>query len=251
MIAAEEAKKNSDDERIKEWKDAIEDLREQIDELNEQAFSKATDGIIDNVLDASKEFTDAWLEAFQSTGDGLSGLKDNFNETIQTMLKQQAAMLITSKFAESWKKQLERYINADDLELSAAEAKKWVEDVQQSMPKLSDALNNYFNSMKAAGIDIGTGDSMSGLQKGIQGITESQADILAAYWNSCRFLMSNIDNTLTSLASHVMGGSEIENPMVAQLKIIAQQTTAINALLQGCTKGGHRLGGMGIKIFMD
>lgn len=251
MIAAEEAKKNSDDERIKEWKDAIEDLREQIDELNEQAFSKATDGIIDNVLDAAKEFTDAWLEAFQSTGDGLSGLKDNFNETIQTMLKQQAAMLITSKFAESWKKQLERYINADDLELSAAEAKKWVEDVQQSLPKLNDALNNYFNSMKAAGIDIGTGDSMSGLQKGIQGITESQADILAAYWNSCRFLMSNIDNTLTSLASHVMGGSEIENPMVAQLKIIAQQTTAINALLQGCTKGGHRLGGMGLKIFMD
>lgn len=251
MIAAEEAKKNTDDEKIKEWKDAIEDLREQIDELNEQAFSKATDGIIDNVLDAAKEFTDAWLEAFQSTGDGLSGLKDNFNETIQTMLKQQAAMLITSKFAESWKKQLERYINADDLELSAAEAKKWVEDVQQSMPKLSDALNNYFNSMKAAGIDIGTGDSMSGLSKVISEITESQADILAAYANSCRFFLANIDNTLTSLASHVMGGSEIENPMVAQLKIIAQQTTAINALLQGCTKGGHRLGGMGLKIFMD
>ena len=106
--------------------------------------------------------------------------------------------------------------------------------------------------MKAAGIDLTSGDSnLSGLARGIQGITEEQADILAAYWNSCRFFLSNIDMTLTNLANHVMGTANVESPMVTQLKIIAQQTSAINTLLQSVSRGGHTMGGVGLKVFIN
>ena len=250
MIAAEEAKKKTDDERIKEWKYAIEDLEEQIKELDEKAFNQATGNIIDNVLNAATEFTDAWLEAFKETGDGLSGLEDDLKETVANMLKQQASMLITSTYVEKWKKNLEKYINTDDLELTTTEAKQWVEGVKSTLPQLSNALTEYFNAMKSAGIDLAGGNDMSGLQRGIQGITESQADILAAYLNSVRFYVAEQNTLLQNIATS-LGASNADNPMVEQLKIIASQTTAINNLLQGCTRGGHRLGGIGLKIFMD
>ena len=250
MIAAEEAKKKTDDERIKEWKYAIEDLKEQIKELDEQAFNQATGNIIDNVLNAATEFTDAWLEAFKETGDGLSGLEDDLKETVANMLKQQASMLITSTYVEKWKKNLEKYINTDDLELTTTEAKQWVEGVKNTLPQLSNALTEYFNAMKSAGIDLAGRNEMSGLQRGINGITESQADILAAYLNSVRFYVAEQNTLLQNIATS-LGASNADNPMVEQLKIIASQTTAINTLLQSCVRGGHRLGGTGLKIFMD
>lgn len=250
MIAAEEAKKNTDDERIKEWRYAIEDLREQIKELDEQAFNEATGNILDNVLNAATEFTDAWLEAFKETGNGLTGLEDNFKEAVTNMLKQQASMLITSSYIDKWKKNLEKYINTDDLELTSIEAKQWVEDVKNTLPQLNNALKEYFNAMKGAGIDLGGNYEMSSLQRGLQSMTEDTAQILASYLNSVRFYVAEQNTLLQNIAAS-LGASTIENPMVEQLKIIASQTTAINSLLQSCTKGGHRLGGMGLKIFMD
>lgn len=250
MIAAEEDKKNTDDERIKEWQYAIEDLREQIKELDEQAFNQATGNIIDNVLNAATEFTDAWLEAFKETGNGLTGLEDNFKEAVTNMLKQQASMLITSTYVDKWKKNLEKYINTDDLELTTTEAKQWVEDVKSTLPQLNNALKEYFNAMKGAGIDLGGNYEMSSLQRGLQAMTEDTAQILASYLNSVRFYVAEQNILLQNIAAS-LGASTIENPMVEQLKIIASQTTAINSLLQSCTKGGHRLGGMGLKIFMD
>ena len=250
MIATEEAKKKTDDERIKEWRYAIEDLKEQIEDLDEQAFNQATGNIIDNVLNAATEFTDAWLEAFKETGNGLTGLEDNFKEAVTNMLKQQASMLITSSYIDKWKKNLEKYINTDDLELTSIEAKQWVEDVKETLPQLNNALKEYFNAMKGAGIDLAGGYEMSGLQRSIHSLSEETGQILESYLNSVRFYVAEQNTLLQNIAAS-LGASNVENPMVEQLKIIASQTTAINNLLQGCTKGGHRLGGMGLKIFMD
>ena len=250
MIAAEEDKKKTDKDKIKEWRNAIEDLQEQIKELNEQDFEKATDGIISNVLDASKEFTDAWLEAFEETGNGLSGLEENFAEAMKSMLKQQASLLISSKWVEKWKAELEKFINPQDMELSVGEAKAWAESVRNSLPGLSTALEDYFNAFKDAGIDLFGSGNLSGLQAGIQGITEEQADIRAAYLNSVRFYVANMDATLTQLATHIMGNTEVENPQVTQLKIIASQTTAINNLLSSLTAKHPTMAGYGLKVII-
>lgn len=248
MIAAEQDKKNTDQDRIKEWQYAIEDLKEQIKALDEEVFSKATAGIIDNVLDAATEFTDAWLEAFKETSDGLSGLQDNFNEAVVSMLKQQASLLITQTYVEKWKKELERYINPDDLELTTQEAKQWVDVVKSSLPQLNSALEEYFKAMQAAGIDLSGDNDLSGLTRGIQGITESTAEEISAYLNSIRFYVAE-QNTIMQQLANVLSMQEIENPMVTQLKIIAQQTTAINSLLQGMT-APHTSGGRGLKVVM-
>ena len=253
MIEAENSKKKTDDDRVKEWKNEIEALENLKAEKEKELVSTATDGILDDVRSAAREFVDAWVDAFNETGDGLIGLKDNFKQNMLEMVKQQAAMLISQSYIERWKKQLEQYINPEDLELTTDEAGKWVNAVSESLPQLNEALEKYFTAMQQAGVDVsgGTSGELSGLAKGISGITESQADILAAYANSCRFFLANIDTTLTSVANQILGGENMPNPILSELRTQTELVRGISTLLNSVVRGSHSMGGQGIKVFIS
>jgi hypothetical protein len=207
----------TDSEEYKEWEEAkkeLEELEQEYADITQDIYTKVTDGILDSVHDAAREFTDAWWDAFVETGDGLSGLEENFNEMFLNLAKNQAAMQITGAFAERWKKDLEKYINADDTELTKDEAKKWAEEVRRTMPELSAALEGYLGAFKDMATAEGAG--LSGLQKGIQGITADQAEILAAYWNSVRGYTASIDSKMDLILANMGAGTE-NNPMLEQL----------------------------------
>ena len=218
MIKAERDKKSTDEAQIREWQRTIGDLQQQLLDVEKNAFNKATADILDNTLSAAAEFTDAWLNAFKETGSGLSGLEENFKEATLNMVKQQASLFITGTYVDRWKKNLEQYINASDLELTTQEANAWMKSVQTELPLLNDALEKYFNAMKQAGVDIyNTSSDLSGLQRGIQGITETQADEIAAYLNTLRFLVSNSVDLLTSFYN-IFSNDTMANPMLAELR---------------------------------
>lgn len=253
MIEAEEDKKKTDKDKIKEWEQTIDDLKMQLDDLNNELISTATAGILDSVMDASREFTDAWLEAFNETGDGLRGLESNFKETMLEMVKQQAAMLISQAYVDKWKNQLEQYINPDDLELSTDEAKRWVNAVTTSLPQLNEALERYFTAMQQAGVDLGggTSDSLSGLQRGIQSVSESTAQIIESYLNSVRFYVADSNTKLTQLVNQVVGGENTPNPILSELKTQTELVRGISTLLNSVIRGSHSMGGQGIKVFIS
>lgn len=249
MIALEEAKKQTDEDAIKDMEKSIEDLQSQNEDLLKNMFSEATDGILDSVKDAARDFTDAWFDAFKETGDGMKGLEDTFNEMIANMIKQQISMSIVSPYLEKWKNQLEKYIDPEkgDLTLSIDEANKFAETVKNEMPYLNESLENAFRPVADLVNLYGDAGDLTGLQKGIQGITETQAEEISAYLNSIRFFISQQNDTLLNLAQRVLSVNDAENPIVAQLRIIATQTTAINELLNSLTTpfGG---GGRGFKV---
>ena len=62
-----------------------------------------------------------------------------------------------------------------------------------------------------------TSSDMSGLQRGIQGITETQADEIGAYLNTLRFLVSNSVDLLTSFYN-IFSNDTMANPMLAELR---------------------------------
>lgn len=253
MIALEEAKKKTDKDKIEEWRDEIASLQDEIAENNKKIVSTATDGILDDVLSASKSFTDAWLEAFQETGEGLTGLESEFKDMMQNLVKQQASMIITQQYVNAWKKSLEQFINPEDLELTTEEAKRWVSTVTNSLPQLNQALENYFNAMQQAGVDLSgesSGDKMSGLQRGIESLSEATGEILASYLNSIRFFVSEQNSILSNIANS-LGATNANNPMLNELKIHTELIRSIRDGLSSMMRGGHRLGGMGLKIFMD
>lgn len=253
-IAAQEQRKGANKEgseknkELKEMKAELAELEKQLGESLTESFSKVTDGILDNVYDAAREFTDAWWDAFAETGDGLKGLEDNFKEMFLNLVKNQATMQITGAYVERWKKDLEKYINADDTELTKEEAKLWAEDVRRTMPQLSNALEGYLGAFKD--MAESSEGKLSGLQKGIQGITEDQADILTAYWNSVRGYTASIDSKMDSILASINVTGE-DNPMLEQMKIVAKQVSDINTLLNSLVRAGHTKGGFGIKVFTD
>lgn len=200
-IAAQEQRKGANKEGSdvnKELQDMREELKEleyQLEDSLAESFSKVTDGILDSVHDAAKDFTDAWYEAYKETGDGLKGLEDNFEEMFLSLAKNQAAMQITGAFAEQWKKDLEKYININDTELTKDEARAWAESVRKTFPELNDALEAYFG---AIGDVIGMGDAqgLSALQKGIQGVTEETAQVIESLLNSMRYYQADSNSQL-------------------------------------------------------
>jgi hypothetical protein len=194
-IAAQEKRKGANKEgsdvynELQDMKKELEELETQLDESLANSFSKVTDGILDSVHDAAREFTDAWWDAFIETGDGLKGLEENFDEMFLNLAKNQAAMQITGAFADRWKKDLEQYINDEDTELTKDEARAWAQKVRDTFPELSAALEGYLGTFKDMATTL-DGAGLSALQKGIQGVTEDTAQIIEAYLNSVRGYVS-------------------------------------------------------------
>lgn len=253
-IEAQKQRKKSSKVGSDEWKElqdmeaALDDFKRQLEDSEKEILSKITGGIMDDILGATESFVDAWYDAFKETGDGLKGLEDNFNEMLLNFVKRQAVMKVAGRFIDQWNSVLERYVNNDD-NLSLGEITSWANMIEQDLPALSSQLETFFKAFD--GILGDTQGNLSGLQRGVMEIQESTAQELASYLNSIRYIVmdSNIQlKTLISLSTE--SANIIDNPMINQLKIIAQQTSAINTLLGSLVKGGHNLGGVGLKVFI-
>lgn len=245
MIAAEQAKKNTDDEQIAAWSEELEALTQQWEELK-QSLVEGVGGVSD-YRSQTREFVDSWVSAFQETGNGLSGLKENFREFFDNIIAEQAALRVTEKFLEPFYESLNAALK--DYELTAKESKDLREMVEKIAPDLSSALEKIWGELGGSRGESG-GAGLSALQKGIQGITESTAQVLEAIANSSRGYLASIDSKFDVLLASVGGGSE-ENPMLEQMRLVAKNTSAINTLLNSLVKGGHPQGGQGLKVFMD
>lgn len=194
-IKAQESRKGANKEgsdvyeELQDMKKELEEMENTLAESLEESFSKVTDGILDEVLDAAKEFTDAWYDAFKETGDGLSGLEENFDEMFMNLAKNQAAMQITGKFVEDWKEALKDYVNDEDTKLTKEDAAAWAEEVRSSFPELNAALEAFLGTI-SDGLG-GKSGNLSELQKGIQGITEDTAQVLESLLNSMRLYVAD------------------------------------------------------------
>lgn len=185
-IRAEEAKKNTDPERVRELAKEYEALKEEWEEFKKSQLEDMG-GVVD-FRDATAGFVDAWKEAFQETGNGLEGLKDNFKEFFADVVKQQAL----SQGATSIMKQLFDEINKSletDYTISEDEYKN-IDDVQAKVLKELDAFLEGYYERYGDILESSEGGRLSALQKGIQGITEDTAQIIEAYLNSIRGYVS-------------------------------------------------------------
>lgn len=247
MIAAEEDKKDTDWDRIDEWKEATTDLQEQANELQNQKIAELGGfGSGADMKSAAEEFASAWLEAYKETGDGLTALEDKWDEYINNVIMKQLALRGIEKFLEPIMKNLNNMIGSDSY-LSNDELEALQKQIEETMP----ALNEYFKTItENFGVPITGGeDNGSTLNKGIQSITESQADVLTAYANSIRFFSADSNLRLQNIEA--MFNGTIESPLITEMRNQTMLIRNINSLLDGVVKAGHPDGGFGIRVFMD
>lgn len=243
MIAAEQAKKNTDEEQIAAWNEELEALTQQWEELK-QSLVEGVGGVSD-YRSQTREFVDSWVSAFQETGDGLSGLRENFREFFDNIIAEQAALRVTEKFLEPFYESLNTALK--DYELTAKESKDLREMVEKIAPDLSSALEKIWGELGGSRGESG-GAGLSALQKGNSSLSESTGQVLEALLNSMRFYVADSNAKLTQLLNNMMGG-ETESPMLAELRAQTKWMRDIYNLINGMT-ATHPSGGRGIKAVM-
>ena len=221
---------------------------EEMDGLNREmsAMMEEMGGIFD-LTDFASGFVDAWWDAMEEGKSGLDALSEHFDETMADMVKKQALYKGASKIME----QLQNAINAgldEDFSIDQAEWDAIVETAKKANIDLDKFLKGYRAMFEE--LSLGSEGGLSALQKGISGMSEQQAEILTAYWNSVRGYTASIDSKMDLILANLNVSAE-DNPMLAQLMMVARNTSAINTLLSSLVKSGHTLGGSGIKVFMS
>lgn len=177
-------------EEYQNYKDAVEALAE-IEEdyaAQKQEILESVGGITDP-QDAASEFVDAWLDAYKETGDGLKGLEENFDEFFENLIKQKAARMLSDTLLKDWIDTVNGALAEDSAggrDLTDSEMADIKAAQERAKGQMNDLLLNLFE-----GLGVGKeGGSLSELQKGIQGITEDTAQIIEAYLNSIRGMVS-------------------------------------------------------------
>lgn len=246
MIEMEEKKKKKDEDRIKDWKNEIEDMNEQLRELEEQRLEDLGGlGSDANYKSAAEDFTEAWFDAYREVGDGIGGLEDTFNEFIDNVVKKQLLMRGTNKLLEPVLRMIDQAV--DDGMVTTREMaeinEKWNNDTK-------DALNSYYQSIYQMyeGMITGAGE-LSDLARGVQNITEPQAAAIEAYLNSMRFFVSDSNRVLKEIQQQMSVGTN--NPMVSELKAQTQLIRTIDENLSSVIgKGSSSHTGAYLKVLV-
>lgn len=249
MIAAEQDKKDSDQDRIDEWKDAIVDLQAQMEELRNRKISELGGfGSGADMKSAAEEFASAWMDAYRETGDGLDALTDKWDEYINQVLVKQLALRGITKFLEPIMNKLDNMIG-DDSYLSNDELKELQDDIDKTMPALNEYWKKLAESFKIPIGDEGGSDDASTLSKSVQGVTESTANVIEAYLNSMRFFVSDSNMVLNNFYMAFTSIDPLLNPMYSELNNQTKLLRSIDERLASVItySGDHPNGGAALK----
>ena len=221
MIAAEKGKKDTDWDRIEEWKEQIEEYKEMMKGLEETRLQELGAFASDkNKKSGAQAFMDAWFEAYKETGNGLSGLNEQFDEFFEDMIKKQMLSRGANQFLEPFFREFDTTIQKwSDRQISEKEALADIEEAKNLwMPRLDEFWASMADTFGVAEDLAGKNAELSGLQAGIQGITEDQADVLASYWSSVRFYVADTNEKFTNLVTRLFDSEGDSNPMLAELR---------------------------------
>ena len=141
MIAAERDKKDTDWDKINEWQEQIEDLRDTLaDSANAMIAELGGVGSDENFKTLAENFASAWLEAFQETGDGLSGLQDSFDDFMENYVKQQILLRLSDKFLKPMFEEFDSLI-ATRTDMEQEDQERYFE-LQAQITRLRNTANN-------------------------------------------------------------------------------------------------------------
>lgn len=227
MIKAEESRKNKDEDLISDWSRKKVELLDNLQQTQSE-FMEQVGGVgSENYSSAAEGFIDAWYDAFKETGSGLEGLKEHFDEILLNLVKKQALMRIANRILEPFFEYLDRL--GENGTYSQWEIDKLRALWEQKAVELDNVLKPFFETMGFWGGTM-EGD-LSGLQKGIQGVTEETAEIIAAYLNSIRFYIIDTNTKIGQLIAAIQDTTGMSNPMLQELRNIKQKTEEIRDFL--------------------
>lgn len=228
MINSEEAKKDSDRERIDEWNDAINELKKTRQEiLDQQKLELGGIGGESEYKDAASSFVQAWMDAFNETEDGLKALNENFDSFIENLIVKQATM----RLAQGRLKELFEKIDESVTEGSVGGINLTKEELaniqalgESALKGLNEDLLALMETLGYKGTSVGQKSELSALTQSIQGVSETTAGALEALLNSIRFFVNQQTTDIAAIRVLLEARYSLEsqsgesNPMIVELR---------------------------------
>ena len=218
----------------------IKKLKEQLDDLEEQEAERQASyiqkwgglGDAESRMSFVEDMTQAWLDSFKETGDGLSGLEEQWNEYFDNIALKQLTLRTKKKAMDDYMNLIDKFVSEGSLgdeELTREELDKLNKYKEILFQSYNEEMKKYAELLGIkGGQDTGT---LSALAKGVQSITESQAEVIESYLNSIRMFVASSNGEAKEQTKYMRSLFELLNGMTASF--------------------GGRAGGFGIKVVTD
>lgn len=245
MADAERAKKDTDEEKLQEYADNVRDLENEREELKQKLIEDWGGLGRDNWRSMAEDFVSAWMDAFEETGDGLEGLEKKFDEWLKNWFQKQATMKVASAMLEPLFRMIDEMTSEEHgLGLDTNELEQIRQRAAEIFPQLNESLKEMWEAFDMGG---GAVDSLTGLQQGIEGITEATAEVIEGYLNSIRYFVAEDNAILIQIRDSIVGGVDGSGiaDNVASMRNLLEQ---INNKLPDMTPFANQGGVMGLNV---
>ncbi|GEM_PF-4694613 len=253
QIKEEKDKKKTDKEKVKQLEQQYRELGHQIED--------SLGSILENMLGSdikslSGQLSGALLEAFVQGGDAAEAYRDKVKDVVgdimRSIIKQR---LIEDVLGKTIDKYVSKWVDTEgnltktpeqmlkDMVLMGTELESKGDFLVKMLENLPDDVKKYFQKEAES-------QQLSGLSKGIQGMTEDTAMILEAYMNTIRdvvisIMMSN-DNQLSILQTSQM----IQSQILTEVSAINSNTVALNRAFQSVIAQSSGDNGAAIRVYV-
>ena len=257
MINAEQKKKDTDDERIKECNEAIKELQKTKEEIiKQEQMDLGGIGGESEYRDAAESFVQAWMDAFNETEDGLKALNENFNDFIENLIVKQATMRLAQARLKNLFDMIDKSVTEDSdggISITQKELADIYAEATTSMKGLNEDLLSFVETL---GYKPSKKANLSALQQGIQGITETTAEALEALLNSIRFFVSQQTTDITAIRNLLDARYSLEsqaetNPMLIELKAQTGYLEIISDRIDRVFAPNSNSRGAGLRVFIS
>lgn len=178
--------KDRDDDKIKEYQEAIQDLELEIAELKKDVVANLLGS---DIKEASEQFVSTWVDAWRQGGDTMEALNEKFDDMIDNMIAKSVASYLVSKrlqkiFDEVDKLTDEKSEGGAEITMNELKRLKNLIGDKSIAEQINDDLANLYGALGIAfGVNSEQEKNLSALQQGIQGVTEDTAGAIEAYMN--------------------------------------------------------------------
>ena len=182
---AEESKKNTDHDRVNDFKEQYAELGRQIEDMIDEI---SNDLLQTTAKDFANDLSDALVEAFSKGEDAAKAMETTVNSVLKNLVVNQLKKNFLENQLQGALDKLKKdmgYWNGDDFVfdgLTQAEIDRFKSAVGAASSNFNQALKQYEEIFKDMGLDD-TDESLTGAAKGI---SEESANILAGQMNAIR-----------------------------------------------------------------
>ncbi len=196
QLAAEQDRKNPEESEILKYKQQLIELGDEAERAKSKMM-EAFGGIgSENYASQAANIINAWVDAYKNGTSTLDAINGKFDDFIDNMLKKQLQLRYAGRYIEQLMAGFDSMFEDDGI-ASRDEILAFKETKDKAVKDLDARMREWMEIM-----GYGQGyetEGLSSLQRGIQGVTEKEAEVIESYLNGVRSNQMTINTNITNI----------------------------------------------------